>query len=69
MIGNHPYGIRKWWRSRLPWFLINLGVADKGAYCELVHAKHHWYNIDGKSSGCYYCKEQVEGKKWINQHD
>lgn len=69
MIGSHPYGIRKWWRSRLPWFLINLGVADKGENCELVNAKHHWYNIDGKSSGCYYCKVKADGKKWINQHD
>ncbi|WP_299229488.1 hypothetical protein [uncultured Psychroserpens sp.] len=64
MINKHPYGIRYWWRERLPWFLINLGIADKGKDCELVNAEHSWYNIDEKSSGCYYCKVSSKGQKW-----
>src|SRR5215472_4629806 len=27
---GHPYRYRVWIRVRLPWWLINLGVADKG---------------------------------------
>jgi hypothetical protein len=64
MFGIHPYGIRLWWRSRLPWFLIDLGLADKGKNCELVNAEHLWYNNDGKTSGCYYCKAIGKGQKW-----
>lgn len=66
---NHPYGYRRWWRTRLPWFLINMGIAQKGENCELVNANHHWYNIDDESSGCYYCNIKVQGKKWIDQYD
>lgn len=61
---KHPYRFRLWWRKRLPWFFINLGVADKGEDCELAHAEHQWYNIDNKTSGCYYCKKNTQGKKW-----
>jgi len=27
---GHPYRYRVWVRRHLPWWLINLGVADKG---------------------------------------
>jgi hypothetical protein len=61
---KHPY----WWRLRLrrhlPWFLIEMGVADKGKDCEAVDAKHHWYNHDDESSGCYYCKVTRPGRLW-----
>ena len=60
---KHPYGKRLWWRKRLPWFLINLGIADKGKNCESVNAEHSWYNIDNKTSGCYYCNVVADGKK------
>jgi hypothetical protein len=64
MIKKHPYRYRIWWRARLPWFLINLGIADKGKDCEIVNAEHSWYNIDNETSGCYYCRKTANGKKW-----
>jgi len=66
---RHPYGLRLWIRKRLPWFLIDLGVADKGEDCELVGAEHSWFNIDRNNSGCYYCKVEVEGQKWKKSKD
>tara|TARA_R110000772_G_scaffold41175_3_gene95770 strand:- start:7 stop:246 length:240 start_codon:yes stop_codon:yes gene_type:complete len=62
---KHPYESRRWWRSKLPWFLINWGIADKGTDCELVNSHHDWYNIDNENSGCYYCKKIAKGKKWL----
>jgi hypothetical protein len=44
--------------------LINLGVADKGEDCEAVGGQHHWYNIDGSSSGCYHCNVIRQGRLW-----
>lgn len=41
MKNKHPYHNRRWWRERLPWFLINWGVADKGKNCDKVNANHH----------------------------
>jgi len=49
---------------RLAWFLINLGVAAKGRDCETVGAEHHWYNRDGKTSGCYHCEVIGPGRLW-----
>jgi hypothetical protein len=53
---KHPYYKRTWWRIRLPFFLINLGFAQKGIDCENENAEHHWYKIDNNHSGCYYYK-------------
>ena len=64
MDAGHPYAWRTWLRQRLPWFLINFGLADKGSDCEAVGAVHHWYNIDGKTSGCYHCRVEREGRLW-----
>ncbi len=64
MDAGHPYAWRTWLRQRLPWFLINFGLADKGCDCEAVGAAHHWYNIDGKTSGCYHCRVEREGRLW-----
>lgn len=61
---KHPFENRLWWRSRLPWFLINLGIASKGKDCLLVNASHKWYNVDGINSGCYYCKKTSQKIKW-----
>ncbi|WP_233131513.1 hypothetical protein [Tenacibaculum holothuriorum] len=61
---NHPYYIRLWLRQRLPWFLINLGIGEKGIDCFSVGAAHKWYNIDGNKSGCYYCKQISEEINW-----
>ncbi len=60
----HPYYRRTWWRSRLPWFLINLGIVHKGQNCETVGGKHIWYNRDGKMSACYHCKVVREDQLW-----
>jgi hypothetical protein len=64
MRGRHPYEWRTRLRGRLPWFLINLGLAGKGEDCEAVGAAHHWYNRDDKSSGCYHCEVIREGRLW-----
>lgn len=61
---RHPYAWRLKIRRHLPWFLINLGIADKGENCELVGAQHLWFNHDDMSSGCYYCKVIKEGQLW-----
>lgn len=66
---NHPYAKRTWWRGRLPWLLINLGIASKGKNCEIVNAEHHWYNKDGKFSACYHCEIVREGKHWHLESD
>lgn len=60
---RHPYELRNRIRAILPWFLIDLGVADKGENCELVNANHDEYNIDGQISGCYYCKQTFPKNK------
>ncbi len=61
---KHPYEWRLQWRQRLPWFLIDLGFAQKGTDCHLVNAEHLWYNIDGINSGCYYCKQTTQDIQW-----
>ncbi|MFK8046400.1 MAG: hypothetical protein AB8B72_12965 [Crocinitomicaceae bacterium] len=60
---NHPYKRRTWFRSRLPWFITKLGIAAKGNDCEIVQAEHHWYNIDGKTNGCYHCEKVQERRQ------
>lgn len=67
MMATHPYAWRTWLRKRLPWFLINLGVAAKGENCESVGASHYWYNKDNVSSGCYHCEVVREGQLWRSQ--
>jgi hypothetical protein len=37
---------------------------DKGDDCEKSSAEHHWYNIDGKRSGCYHCRVARQGQLW-----
>jgi hypothetical protein len=61
---DHPYRWRTWIRCRLPYFLIDLGVANKAEDCEAAGAAHHWYNIDGQSSGCYHCQVVRPGRLW-----
>ena len=61
---RHPYEWRTWLRGRLPWFLIDLGLAAKGHDCEAAGAEHDWYNRDHKSSGCYHCKVVRDGQLW-----
>jgi hypothetical protein len=44
------------WRTRLrrhlPWFLIDLGLANKG---KRDCGDHDWYNADGVVEHCYHC--------------
>jgi hypothetical protein len=40
----------------LPWFLVNRGIAGKGAGdC----GAHEWYNYDGVIARCYHCEAGV----------
>ena len=66
---RHPYGLRTWIRSRLPFWLIDLGVANKGSDCESRSASHYWYNHDNVSSACYYCCVVREGRLWERQSE
>jgi len=61
---EHPYRWRTWIRTKLPFFLINLGIADKGEDCEKVGGSHWWYNKDGVFSACYHCKVERIGRLW-----
>lgn len=46
-------------RRRLPWFLVDRGIAAKGAGdC----GAHEWYNHDGVIARCYHCK--VGQRSW-----
>jgi hypothetical protein len=64
---GHPYRWRTYLRGKLPWFLIDLGIAAKGRDCENVGAEHHWYNSDGESSACYHCEVVRLGRLWERQ--
>jgi len=59
---KHPYARRTWLRSRLPWLLINIGLASKGKDCESLNAEHHWYKKDDSHNACYHCEIVKEGK-------
>jgi len=65
---KHPYRWRLILRSKLPWFLIRLGIANKGKDCELRRASHDWYNHNDTSSACYYCKVVKIGQLWKKNH-
>ena len=62
-----PYRFRTFLRTNLPWFIIETGVVDKGLDCEKVNGSHEWYNIDGRSSGCYHCQVARQGKLWLKK--
>jgi len=59
-----PYRWRMAIRQHLPWFLIDLGVADKGMDCEAAGGSHAWYNVDGQRSGCCHCNSIKAGRRW-----
>lgn len=62
--GDHPHALRTWIRGRIPWFLIDLGVASFGRDCETLSAQHNWSNIDGRNSRCMFCGIEREGRLW-----
>jgi hypothetical protein len=68
-MARHPYAWRTRLRRHLPWLLIDLGFARKGADCEAVGANHAWYNRDGESSGCYHCEVTRPGRLWRSACD
>lgn len=61
---KEPYRRRTWLRQRLPFWLIDLGVAGKGTDCEAAGGRHEWYNEDGERSGCYHCRASATGRLW-----
>lgn len=61
---KHPYELRLLIREKLPWFLIDMGIAAKGKNCKEVGVDHDWYNKGDNISACYYCKIEKEGKLW-----
>jgi len=63
-----PYRKRTWLRQYLPWFLIDLGIAEKGQDCEKIGGAHEWYNIDNKNSGCYHCNVIRTGQLWKQEN-
>ena len=64
---KQPYRWRTNLRRHTPWFLIDLGLFDKGQDCESIGGTHEWYNIDNKTSGCYHCYVVREGRLWKEQ--
>jgi hypothetical protein len=52
MVRVGRYRWRTWWRSRLPWVLLDRGVAAKG---KRDCGAHEWYNHDGGVDLCYHC--------------
>lgn len=63
---GHPYRFRTWIRSYLPWWVINLGLANKSDDCQRVGGEHWWYNLDDENSGCYHCYVERPGRLWQN---
>lgn len=61
---RHPYELRMLIREKLPWFLINLGFANKGKDCKIKKAEHYWYNKGNNISACYFCRVEKEGELW-----
>ena len=61
---GHPYRFRTWIRGYLPWWLINLGVANKREDCEKAGGEHWWYNQDNENSACYHCRVVRRGRLW-----
>jgi hypothetical protein len=53
---GHPYRYRIWVRRHLPWWLINVGVADKGPDREAVGVWHRWYKSTEEIDRCYHCE-------------
>ncbi len=62
--GEHPYAVRTWVRSRLPYWMVNLGLSAKKKDCSEIGAEHHWYNKGNESSACYHCSEVRLGRLW-----
>jgi hypothetical protein len=63
-LARSPYRWRTALRRRLPWFLIDLGVAPKGRDCEKAGGRHEWYNHDDVDSACYHCRVVRPGRLW-----
>jgi hypothetical protein len=61
---GHPYRWRTWLRTKLPWFVIKLGLLNKAQDCERVGARHWWYKQDPNHSACYHCKVVRAGRLW-----
>jgi hypothetical protein len=62
---RQPYRRRTWLRQRLPFWVLDLGVAGKGHDCEAAGGRHEWYNQGGHRSGCYHCRASASGRLWL----
>jgi len=63
-VKGQPYGLRTFLRGKLPWFILNTGILDKGANCENSGGEHEWYNKDNIFSACYHCVQEKKGQLW-----
>lgn len=61
---RQPYRWRTSLRGHLPWFLIDLGLAAKGADCEQAGGVHPWYGQTDDTSACYHCRVTRPGQLW-----
>ena len=47
----------------MPFWMIDLGIAAKGADCEAIGGRHEWYN-NGNGSACYHCRATIDTDVW-----
>lgn len=64
MVTAQPFRWRTHLRRHLPWFLIDIGLADKGDDCEAHGGMHEWYAAEVAVSACYHCKIERPGRLW-----
>jgi mannose/cellobiose epimerase-like protein (N-acyl-D-glucosamine 2-epimerase family) len=62
---SEPYRRRTWLRRKLPFWVIDLGIADKGQDCEAAGGFHEWYSQDSETSACYHCCVTERGQLWL----
>ena len=64
VVESYPFRWRTRLRRHLPWFLIDLGLADKGDDCEAHGGVHEWYNRDDVVSACHHCRSESFASAW-----
>lgn len=69
LFSREPYRRRTWIRMRLPWWMIRLGIADKGEDCEKAGSYNVWFSnqrdaTDPEESRCIHCHVVKPGRLW-----